>query len=104
MTDFTPGQTIRCTITKVPRAQAARKTIARLMRQDPDNIKGLRIGQRRRRKTNNPYIRGNRLWVARVKAGKVVRVVADESWTMPYTPLLAPDLANVSSYLDIKPA
>ena len=103
-TTFTPGQQIRCTITKAPRAEAARKTIARLMRQDPENNKGLRIGQRRRKKTNNPYIRGNRMWVARVKAAKVVRVVNDETWTMTYTPLLAPDIASVESYLDIKPA
>ncbi|MEO0513120.1 MAG: hypothetical protein AAF108_09530 [Planctomycetota bacterium] len=104
MSSFTPGQQIVCTITKAPRAAAAQKTIARLMRQDADNNRGLRVGQRRRRKANNPYIRGNRLWVARVKASKVVRVTNDESWSMTYTPLLAADLASVESYLDIRPA
>ena len=34
-----PGQTIRCTITKAPRARAARKTVERLMWRDPAVVK-----------------------------------------------------------------
>lgn len=98
---FQPGQTIRCTVKRVPNAKAPRDTIARLMRQDPDNVRALKAGQHRRKKTNNPYIRGNRMWVARVKAAKVVRVVEGRDWQMPYTPLLAPDLRAVEQYLDI---
>lgn len=97
-----PGQKIRCTIKRVPNAKGPRDTIARLMRQDPDNARALRAGQQRRKKTNNPYIRGNRLWVARVKAAKVVRVVEDRSWEMAYIPVLEPDLRSVEKYLELE--
>jgi hypothetical protein len=99
---FKPGQTIQCTVKRVPNAKAARDTIARLMRLDPENIKSLRAGQNHRKKANNPYIRGNRMWVARVKAAKVVRVDQDATWSMPFLPVVAPDLASVASYLDVK--
>lgn len=99
---FKPGQTLQCTVKRVPNAKGARDTIARLMRLDPDNARGLRAGQRLRKKTNNPYIRGNRMWVARVKAAKVVRVDEKASWTMPFYPVVAPDLQSVADYLDVQ--
>ncbi|HED54258.1 MAG TPA: hypothetical protein ENJ00_08670 [Phycisphaerales bacterium] len=99
-----PGASIRCTITKVPGAKAKKDTIARLMRQDPANAKSLRISQKTRETKNNFYIRGNRIWGARAKCSKIVRVAEGQTWNMTFTPQLGPDLASVSEYLNIETA
>lgn len=99
-----PGQPVRCTVVKVPRAEGAKKTIARLMRRDPDNKRGLARAQHLRAKRMNRYIRGNRLWTSREKAASVVYVGEGKSWTMPYTPDIAPDLKSVAGYLTIENA
>lgn len=101
---FKPGQSIRCTIAKTPRAKGPRETIARLMRLDPENARGLRRAQLLRSRRMNAYIRGNRLWHSREKAARVVRVAPGESWNLPFTPALAPDLKSVASYLTIEQA
>ncbi|MEM8756583.1 MAG: hypothetical protein AAGF47_02230 [Planctomycetota bacterium] len=102
-TAYAPGANLSLTISKVPNNKAARDTIARLMRQDPANIKALKRSQKAREEKNNFYIRGNRIWGARAKCGKIVRVAEGESWSMPFTPQLGRDLASVESFLDIKP-
>jgi hypothetical protein len=99
-----PGQSIRCTIAKTPRAKAPRETIARLMRLDPENAKGLRHAQVLRSRRMNAYIRGNRLWHSREKAARVVRVANGESWNLAYTPILGADLKSVAAYLTIEKA
>lgn len=96
------GQTITITIDAEPRNESATKTIARLMRRDPDNSRGLRRGQLLRSRRNHRYIRGNRDWVAREKAAKIVRVTKGESWTMPFTFDLKSDLESVGQYLSVK--
>lgn len=99
-----PGQTIRCTVAKSPRAKAPRDTIARLMRLDPANAKSLRRAQHLRLKRMHRYIRGNRLWSSREKAARVVRVADGASWQMPLTPAITPDLKSVADYLTIEQA
>ncbi len=101
-TAYAPGTELTCTVTKLPNNKAARDTIARLMRQDPANAKALKRSQKAREEKNNFYIRGNRIWGARAKCGKVVRVVEDATWTMTFVPQIGNDLANVSQYLDVK--
>lgn len=101
-TAYAPGTELTCTVTKLPNNKAARDTIARLMRQDPANAKALKRSQKAREGKNNFYIRGNRIWGARAKCGKIVRVVKDASWTMPFVPQIGNDLASVSQYLDVK--
>ncbi|MEL6796585.1 MAG: hypothetical protein AAFO89_07140 [Planctomycetota bacterium] len=99
---YAPGTELTCTVTKLPNNKAARDTIARLMRQDPANAKALKRSQKAREEKNNFYIRGNRIWGARAKCGKIVRVVKDASWTMSFVPQIGNDLASVSQYLDVK--
>lgn len=101
---LTPGQKISCTLTSVPRAEGARKTIARLMRRDPVASKGLRRAQRVRRQTTIVYNRGNRDWVKRQLCSKHVHVVKGETWSMTYTPDLATEFAAVGKYIAIKAA
>ncbi|MEL6496939.1 MAG: hypothetical protein AAF937_11175 [Planctomycetota bacterium] len=101
-TAYAPGAELTCTVTKLPNNKAARDTIARLMRQDPANAKALKRSQKAREEKNNFYIRGNRIWGARAKCGKIVRVVEDATWTMAFVPQIGSDLASVSQYLDVK--
>ncbi len=99
-----PGQTVVCTITRAPVADAARATIARLMRLDPTVKRGLRRAQRRRRQNMIVYNRGNRDWYKREACGKIIRVESGATWTLDYTPDLAPDFRSVGKYLAVKPA
>ena len=99
-----PGQPVRCTVTKAPRAAGARKTIERLMRLDPDNSKSLRRAQHLRLRRMNRYTRGNRLWSSREKAARVVRVDNGASWSLTVTPHIAPDLRSVAEYISVENA
>lgn len=101
-TAYAPGTELTCTVTKLPNNKSARDTIARLMRHDPANAKALKRSQKAREEKNNFYIRGNRIWGARAKCGKVVRVDTGESWTMTFVPQIGHDLASVDQYLDVK--
>ena len=96
-----PGQSVTCTVSVEPTNDSARKTIARLMRLDPDNAKGLRRAQHMRARRMNSYIRGNRLYHAREKPARVVLPRRGRSWSMTFTPGLAPDLLSVSRFVDL---
>jgi hypothetical protein len=99
---FKPGQKIRCTIVKLPRARASRKTVERLMWRDAAVSKGLRKSQKMRRRNTVVYNRGNRDWVQRLKCPRIIEVRVGEGWTLAYDPCLAADLSSVSSYLKIE--
>ncbi|MFN0132470.1 MAG: hypothetical protein ACKVW3_08080 [Phycisphaerales bacterium] len=99
-----PGQTIRCTITKLPRAEAGVDTIHGLMRQQPDVKRGLRKAQRRRRQNMVVYNRGNRDWYKREVCSKLIHPRQGVSWTMTYSLHVRPELASVEGFLKIEPA
>jgi len=99
-----PGQSIKCTITKVPPTDDGCQTIMRLMRKDPAAIRALRRGQRRRRQNMLVYNRGNRDWTSRQTCGKVVRVAKGEAWSMTYTPDIARDFAAVAPFISVTSA
>lgn len=102
MLDLKPGQSITCTITKVPSTDDAKQTLMRLMRKDPAAIRALRRGQRRRRQNMLVYNRGNRDWTSRQTCGKIVRCEKGEAWSMTYTPDIARDFAAVEAFLTVK--
>jgi hypothetical protein len=99
-----PGQTIRCTVLKLPKAAAAKKTIERLMRRDPAVSKGLRKSHKLRSETTVTYNRGNRDWVQRQKVGKIVRLVKGNTWTCTFDMSVAPDFRAVSDYVKVEAA
>lgn len=101
---FKPGQAIRCTLAKMPRAQGLRDTVAKLMRLDPDSKRSLRRAQDLRRQRMVVYNRGNRDWVSRERPAKVIRMDVGEAWSMPFRLELLPELQAVGSYLTIEPA
>ena len=98
------GQSVRCTIEKVPASKGGQDTIARLMRRDPDFKRGLARAQKLRADRLNVYIRGNRRWTSRETPAQVVRCVQGNAWTMPFTHDIAPDLASVEQNLKIEKA
>lgn len=102
MTTFKPGQPVICTVSATPKATGAISTIERLMRRDPENRRALARAQTKRRQRINIYNRGNRMWVSRESAARVVRVVKGAEWKMTYTLDIEPDIKSVSRFLQIK--
>jgi hypothetical protein len=96
------GQTLTCTVTKLPASEADGKTIARLMRADRGNAKSLKRAQRLRGQRLNVYNRGNRDWTSREEPAKVVYVAPGQAWTMTYTLDRAADLKKVEKCISIK--
>lgn len=101
---LTAGQTVTCTVERVPNNKGARDTIVRLMRRDPDIKRGLARAQMLRRRRMNSYIRGNRMWHSREKPARIARCEQGASWTMPFTFDISPDLASVEQYLKVEKA
>ena len=104
ITSLNAGDTIACTINKVPNNKAARDTICRLMRRDPEVKRGLKRAQKLRADRMNVYVRGNRWWSSREKAAQIVRCEQGNAWSFTYTPDIAADLASVEPYLGIEKA
>lgn len=99
---LTAGDTIKCTINKVPNNKGSVDTITRLMRRDPDIKRGLARAQRMRRQRMHAYIRGGRMWYSREKAAKIAICEQGGSWSMRFTHDIAPDLASVEQYLSLE--
>ena len=100
--NVSPGQTIECTVKTTPRRIADRKTIARLMRQDPRIKRGLRAAQEHRRRHTPTKQRGGRQWAQRLKAARIARVYPGATWKFSYTPLLKDDLEAVAKFIEVK--
>ncbi len=101
---LTAGDTVKCTINKVPNNKASRDTITRLMRRDPEIKKNLSRAQRMRRQRMNAYIRGGRLWYSRERAARIAICEQGSSWSMRFTFDITPDLASVEQYLSLEKA
>ncbi len=98
------GDNITLTVEKVPNNKGARDTIVRLMRRDPDIKRNLARAQRMRRQRMHSYIRGGRRWYAREKSAKIAICEQGNTWSMPFTFDIAPDLKSVESYLKVAKA
>lgn len=96
-----PGDKLRFTLTAIPRTESGRKTVARLMRLDPDNKRSLKRAQTRRVRDLVVRSRGGRPWEVRRTVSKIVRVVPGAEWSALYTPSIAPDIKSVAKYLKI---
>lgn len=102
MSTMQPGQTLRCAVTKTPRREAERKTIARLMRQDPEIKGALKRAQERRMRNLVVRSRGKRPWEVRRPAARYAIVEPGATWTMRWIPQLQGDLASVSNFIEIE--
>ncbi len=95
-----PLETVTFTVTAVPKRPAQRKTIARLMKMQPDLQRALKgRAKSRRQKDNVVYIRAGRKWTNRAKATLVAHVETGETFTLTLTPQIIPDVKSVQSFL-----
>jgi hypothetical protein len=95
-----PQKTITFTVTEIPVRTAARKTIERLMRMQPQIQKGLdRLARRRRQKDNVRRSRAGRMFTSRVRTVKLAHLEAGASFTLRVTPQIVADLKSVEAYL-----
>lgn len=99
-----PGETVRLTLTSVPRALAAKKTVVRLMQMDPDNKRRLRTSQLRRVRDLYVRSRGGRPWEVRERRAVIVSPEAGATWTLRVDPALLPDIRSVEKHLKIERA
>jgi hypothetical protein len=99
---FNPGQTLRCTIERVPHTEDDQQTILRLMRKDPTIAKRLRRSQMMRRRHMVVYNRGNRDWYKRETVGKVANVTKGAQWSFAFNHDLGRDMEVVKDYLKIE--
>lgn len=97
--DFTPGSTVSLVVTKVPAKTSHVKTLERLLRMQPDIQSGLARVAKARQGKNREQQRGGRIWVARIRATKLVRVAPGAALTLFVTPQIVPDLRAVAAYL-----
>lgn len=100
-----PLNTVTFTITRVPRAQARVKTLARLMRMQPEIRSGLKKLQgRRARIDNRTYQRAGKMWTDRAKATRLTRVEPGASFTLKLTPQIINDVRSIESYVEASAA
>ncbi|MDY7109924.1 MAG: hypothetical protein SYC29_14930 [Planctomycetota bacterium] len=100
-----PRNVVTFTITKLPRREAQRKTIQRLMQTQPEVRKGLKALQKQRRqKDNRTYIRAGLPWTDRARATRLTRVEEGASFTLRLTPQIIPDIRSVEAFLEAKAA
>jgi hypothetical protein len=99
---FTSGQTLRCTIERVPQTEDDQQTILRLMRKDPAVAKRLRRSQMMRRRHMVVYNRGNRDWYKRETVGKVANVTKGAQWSFTFNHDLGRDMEVVKDYLKVE--
>lgn len=101
---FKPGQKVRLTVLKTPRAENGVITIERLLRLDPVTKRGLRKAHQKRARTTIVFNRGNRDWIKRQTCAKIVQAAPGRTATIAYSHNLAPDLKSVAKYLKVEPA
>lgn len=96
------GKTVTFTISSMPKREASRKTIHRLMQLQPAVRSGLKkLQHRRKRIDNRTYVRAGKDWTDRVKATRLTRVVLGESFTLTLTPHILPDVRSIEKYVDM---
>jgi hypothetical protein len=99
-----PGQTVRCTLLKLPRSRGNSKTVRTLMLRDPENVRASRRAQLTRRRNTVVYNRGNRDWVQRRPCARIAILKAGANWSFVYQHDLADELRSVEKFLKIEGA
>jgi len=94
--------TVHLTITSLPRTEAGRKTLLRLMRLNTATQRTLsRVADFRKRALNRRTRRGGRIWLARATAAKQVRLEVGKTFPVDMRPQLLADIASVEKYVKI---
>jgi len=99
-----PGQTVHCTLLKMPRSRGNSKTVRALMLRDPENVRAARRAQKLRRRNTVVYNRGNRDWVQRRPCARIAILKTGVNWSFVYQLDLADELRSVEKLVKIKGA
>ncbi len=95
--------TVTFTITSVPKTAGGFRTVERLMRLETSAKRTLdKLKKKRATELNEWRPRAGRLWYARARCTRLVRVEAGNSFTIQMTPQLAKDVASVATHLQAK--
>jgi hypothetical protein len=95
--------TVTFTVTRLPKTEAAKKTLARLMRMNPRTQAALkRLSHDRAVNRNVRRPRAGRIWISRARATRVVAVDLGQTFTLRMTPQIMPDVRSVIPYLTVK--
>lgn len=101
-TDIQPGQWVNVKITGEPRSEAARKTMIRLFRMDPEVMR-----ERRRFVRSRPVQwarRGGRLWGNRPPKLQAVHTTTGASYRIFASVDILRDLRSIARYVNITSA
>jgi hypothetical protein len=98
--DIAPGSNVTIEITKVPRGDAARKTLYRVCRKDPDVAR-----QHRRQKEKRPswqeWTRGGRFWHHQMKSKPAASLKPGEVYTVRASVDVMRDLESVKRFIKV---
>ena len=100
-----PQNNLTFTVKATPQRPAARKTIRRLMRMQPEIQRRLTdLARQRRQHDNKPGIRAGVEWIDRKRTTKITHVIPGEEFTLRITPQIMNDIKSVSEFLDARAA
>ena len=100
--DLKPGQSISVEITAAPRNQAARKTLTRLSRKDPQ-ARHQRRAQKLHRPSWQTWRRGGRQWHHQMKSKPPIDLRAGQRLALVATIDVIRDLASVRRWVKVTP-
>lgn len=101
--DIAPGNLVTVQMTAAPQSEAARKTLIRLFRKDPE------IARRERQKARTrpswqTKRRGGRLWHHQMRSQPAFPLHAGAEYRLFASVDVLRDLASVARYVTVKPA
>ncbi len=102
---LTASNNVTFTVKSLPKKEAQRKTLVRLMQMEPEVKKGLKRLQTKRKNVDNvTYIRAGVPWTNRKRATKIVWLEVGATFTIKVTAQLVPDLKSIEAFVDAKAA
>lgn len=97
------GGNVIIEITKVPAAQAARKTLVRLCRKDPRIVRHHRQ-QQDKRPSWERWRRGGKMWHHQMRTKPAVSIAAGQTFRIRATLDVLRDLESVKRFVKVAPA
>lgn len=101
--DLQPGKLVSVQIKSAPRSEAARKTLARLLRKDADVARRERARARKRPSWQTKR-RGGRLWHHQMRSQPLATVSVGATYRLFASVDVIRDLQSVSRFVEVKPA
>lgn len=100
--DIQPGTTVRIEIKRVPRAEAAARTLTRICAKDPQVARAHRIRKRKRPSVRGRQ-RGGRIWQHRMRSRVPVTLDVGKTYQVRATLDVVRDLASVERFVEVQP-